>query len=200
MRTACLLALLLAACSHEPVVVHEALEPAAAKHPDPAAAPAATMPPAIEAEEPAWQREIIARQSEEIDRLRTRIQQLKAELAEAREAATSRRAEELRATLSRGAPAPPTAPPHDRASVSAYLAPQVTPMGDTVLVTGRLYNSGPVAADVEVSLELVEDSQTIDYATLQLPVAARSVASYSHIFRHAPRNGRIYSARVALRY
>lgn len=84
--------------------------------------------------------------------------------------------------------------------MSAYVGPNVVPMGDTILVTGKLWNSGAASAQVALTIELVENGRTVDTAVQTVSIGARTEAAYTQLFRHAAREGRFYTARVATSY
>jgi hypothetical protein len=164
----------------------------------------APSPPATAGE--SWRR-LAEAQGAELERLRAENAELRERLAAAeaaRQAAASAAKEQLRQRILQAAP-PPSAPaapaaPAPRAIVSAYVGPDAVPMGDTVLVTGKLWNSGGAAAQVALTIELVENGRTIDTSVQTLAIGARTEAAYTQVFRHAPREGRFYTARVAMSY
>ena len=82
------------------------------------------------------------------------------------------------------------------ARVSSLRAPTVQVLGQEILVTGMLYNSGNEDGSVAATVVLLLDNRQIDAATISLMVPARSEASYSQKFRF-PGNAGTYSATVS---
>ncbi|HVF61634.1 MAG TPA: hypothetical protein VNJ70_17650 [Thermoanaerobaculia bacterium] len=189
-------------CAEEPA-------PAAAKAPpgplqsEAAPAPAPSAPTTADE---SWRR-LAEAQGAELERLRAENVELRGRLAAAevgRQAAAAAADEQLRQRILRVTPVAPApaapAAPVPRAIVSAYVGPDAVPMGDTILVTGRLWNSGGAAAQVALTIELVENGRTVDTAVQIVPIGARIEAAYTQVFRHAAREGRFYTARVAMSY
>lgn len=86
-----------------------------------------------------------------------------------------------------------------RGRVVPLLDPELAPLGDRVLVSGKLYNTGDDDAEVTCTLELLRDGQKIDSARFAMRVAAGATSPYSQYFRF-PTGGQeaTYSARLSI--
>lgn len=85
------------------------------------------------------------------------------------------------------------------ARVSTVSTPDIQLLGNLIVVTGRLWNSGDEDAQGSMVLELLIDNRVLDTQTLPLDVPARTDVAYSHTFDVSAPNGTL-SARVRLDY
>ena len=191
------------------LVLAAALTLAACQRAAPPPPPAATPT----AEPAAATREVAS--AVELGGLRAEVRELRAQVnsLQLAEADAKGEAEKYRAGLqrcvdelnsqARGArstyiPSPdPTRAPQAR--LSTLGAPYVQISGDTVLVTGRIWNGGEGDADGRLEVELLRDGQTIDSKIIPLDVAARTDIAYSAEFHILIAKG-TYSARVRMDY
>lgn len=102
-------------------------------------------------------------------------------------------------------PAPsyvPPAPqrPRERARVSTLGAPYLQIMGDSIIVTGKLWNSSEVDAIGRYTVELLSDGRVVSDRTSNLDVPARTDFAYSETFHVSLSNNTTYSARIRLDY
>ncbi len=84
------------------------------------------------------------------------------------------------------APMPPPAAsaPVAEAHISAlYSGATVTPLGDQMLVTGKLYNTGDAAGRATAVVSLLRDGKVTDTARVPVSVPAQGQASWSYKFR-----------------
>jgi hypothetical protein len=86
-----------------------------------------------------------------------------------------------------------------RGKVVPLLDPDLTPLGDQMMVSGKVYNVGGSDAEVTCTLELLRDGQRIDSARFPMRVSAGATQPYSYKFaiRTAGREG-TYSARLVI--
>jgi len=105
-------------------------------------------------------------------------------------------AERVTSIVGSAGPAPALPSRTSPARVSSLRAPTVQVLGQEILVTGMLYNSGDEPAYVTATVTLLLNNSRIDTASFPLTVPARSDASYSKAFRFPGTQG-TYSATVA---
>jgi len=80
---------------------------------------------------------------------------------------------------------PPRVPsgPAPHAEISAlYSQATVTPLGDQMLVTGKLFNTGGLAGQATAVVTLLRDGKPQDSARIPVSVPAKGQASWSHKF------------------
>jgi|GEM_PF-6793487 len=78
---------------------------------------------------------------------------------------------------------PEPAGPEPHAEISAlYSEAEVTPLGDQMLVTGKLFNTGAVAGRATAVVTLLRDGKPQDSARIPVSVPAKGQASWSHKF------------------
>ena len=174
--------------------------------PDPATATRAAAPPTPSSEEVAGDAgdvvgsladlsERLAAAEQERDRYREGLEQAVAEL--------NRQSGKHQAELAsgRGPGAAPTASSggRSRGKVVPLADPDLTPLGDQMMVTGKVYNVGDADAEVTCLLELLRNGQRIDSTRFPMRVSAGATQPYSQTFavRTAGREG-TYSARLAI--
>lgn len=87
----------------------------------------------------------------------------------------------------------------DPARVMTLSAPEVQLAGDTMLVTGKLWNSGGTDAEGSIDIELLRDGTVYDTQSQSLFIAARTDVAYSASFNVVGTEGS-WSARVIPRY
>ena len=81
------------------------------------------------------------------------------------------------------APAHTPSGPAPAAEISAlYGEAEVTPLGDQMLVTGKLFNTGEVAGRATAVVTLLRDGKPQDTARIPVSVPAKGQASWSHKF------------------
>lgn len=131
-----------------------------------------------------------------------RIAELEAEVAELKDDLRHATAALQIARRAGSSSAPAAAPPQrrERAFVRAYAGPYTTILGDRVVVHGKLWNGGNVAADAQLQLTLYGDDRRIDGTTLRLRCPPGVDTPYRHEFRHRPRDGTHYLTRAEISY
>lgn len=131
----------------------------------------------------------------------------KAELDSARaenETLTAKRRRDLEGLVAReeearprptaaSAPTPRTAP---KAWVRGYSGPLVQIVGERINVSGKLWNGGEAAADVQLKIMLYADGRLVDTGIQRLRVSAGTDTPYFHAMRARAVNGKTYLARI----
>ena len=134
-------------------------------------------------------RERLAQCSERLQDYQAGLERAVAELNDQRRSATTAALQQVAA-----------ARPSPSGQIHSRWGPHVQIVGTDIQVTGELWSYRDAATDVQLQLELLEDSQPITETSMPLHVPANTDQTYAHTFHHTPRNGVIYSARVDLDY
>ncbi len=86
---------------------------------------------------------------------------------------------------SRAAPSQP-APQRDYGRVISIRGPDLTPLGDRMMVTGTLWSNRDTQANVEATLTFLKDNQRIESTRLNLVVGPNAEVPYTHYFPFNP--------------
>lgn len=137
-------------------------------------------------------REQLAAAEGERDQLRAGLEQAVAELNRL----TGKHQADLAAVNAAVAAAPVR---RYRGRVVPLLDPELAPLGDRVMVSGKVYNMSGEDAEVTCVLELLQDGRRIDSARFQMRVSAGATQPYQQTFRF-PTGGQAatYSARLVI--
>lgn len=132
---------------------------------------------------------------EDRDRYRAGLEQAVAELN--RVSGRNQAATELVAALA-GRTAAPAPSSRTRGKVVPLADPWLTPVGDQMTVSGKLYNVGDADTEVTCVLELLRDGERLDSARFVMRVAAGATQPYSQTFRFKPGLEGSYTARLTV--
>jgi hypothetical protein len=73
--------------------------------------------------------------------------------------------------------------PQEEARISSlYSEPTVTPIGNHLLVSGKLYNSGKVAGTATAVVTLLKNGHAVETVKLKVNVPAEGQTAWSHQF------------------